>query len=52
MVVVGLLGSECVKTTVAYIGFMFVFGSVADQPGHILNPGIMLFAGVILVFQE
>ena len=52
MVVVGLLGLERVKTTVANVCFSDVFGSVGDQPGHVLNPDIMLFAGVILVFQE
>ena len=52
MVIVGLLGSERVKTTDANERFMFVFISTTDQAGHVLNPGIMLFAGVILVFQE
>jgi len=49
---VSLLVSERVKTTVANVCYAFVFGSVTDQPGHVLNPGIMLFGGVILVFQE
>ena len=49
MVVVGLLGSERVKTTVANEGFAVVFISTTDQAGHVLNPGIMLSGRVILV---
>jgi len=52
VVIVTLAAEERVKTTVANVCFAVVFGSVADQPGHLLNPDIMLFAGVILVFQE
>ena len=52
MVVVTLATDEWVETTIANIGFMSMFGSVTDEAGHVLNPGIMLFAGVLLIFQE
>ena len=39
-------------TTVANEGFAVVFGSVTDEAGHVLNPSIVFFAGVLLIFQE
>ena len=52
MVIVTLATEERMETTIANERFAVVFISVTDQPGHVLNPGIMLFAGVILAFQE
>ena len=52
MVIVDLLGLERVKTTVANEGFAVVFISTTDEAGHVLNPGIVFFGRVILVFQE
>ena len=52
MVIVGLLGSERVETTVANEGFAVVFISTTDEAGHVLNPSIVFFGRVILVFQE
>ena len=48
----GLLGSQRVKTTVANERFAVVFISASDEAGHVLNPGIVFFGGVILIFQE
>ena len=52
MVIVTLPADERVETAVANEGFAVVFISTSDEARHVLNPSIVFFGRVILVFQE